>query len=387
MRRAFILLLLLVVAPALFAKATITVVNSDAPGKGFNDPTPAEPVGGNDGKTLGEQRLIAFRYAADVWSRILDSKVEILVNATFTPINRGSESCNILGSAAPVEFVANFENAPKANVWYPVALANSLAGKDLRPATNDISAIFNALLDTDQCAGLKWYYGLDGQHGNKVDVIVVLLHELAHGFGISGTVSLSTGTDLQGMPSIHELHTLDISSGLRWDQMTASGRRQSMLNTGRLVWDGESTRMMANEFLGSVTTLTVTAPPEIARNFDIGTASFGPRADKTALTGNIVAAVDAADDAGPSTSDGCSTYTNADAISGNIAFVDRGTCTYVTKAQRAQAAGASGLIVVDNRRDSPGGVIGFAEANEPVIGIEADPKIVRERLPGARVVP
>jgi hypothetical protein len=37
-------------APA-FASAHITVVNVDGPNEGFNDPTPAAPVGGNPGTT------------------------------------------------------------------------------------------------------------------------------------------------------------------------------------------------------------------------------------------------------------------------------------------------------------------------------------------------
>jgi hypothetical protein len=36
----------------------------DDAGEGFNDPTPVAPVGGNSGTTLGEQRRIAFDYAA-----------------------------------------------------------------------------------------------------------------------------------------------------------------------------------------------------------------------------------------------------------------------------------------------------------------------------------
>ncbi|HEY3053525.1 MAG TPA: PA domain-containing protein [Thermoanaerobaculia bacterium] len=384
MKRLAILLLMILVVPSLFANARITIVNTDAAGKGFNDPTPAQPVGGNEGMTLGEQRLNAFRYAADVWSKLLQSNVEILVNATFSPINRGTDSCNILGSAAPVEFVANFDNAPQQSVWYPVALANSFAKKDLRPASSDITATFNSLIDTDQCAGLKWYYGLDGKHGDKIDLVVVLLHELAHGFGVSGTVSLSSGTDLQGLPSIHEQHTLDIATGLRWDQMTAAQRRQSALNTGRLVWDGPSTRMMANDVLGSVTTLTVVAPSDIARNYDIGTAAFGARADQTALTGNIVAAEDANDADGPSTTDGCSPYTNASAISGNISLVDRGTCTFVKKAQNAQTAGASGVVIVDNRRDTclaPGMAGDDASITIPIISINADDgEAIRKQL-------
>src|ERR1043165_3859597 len=68
------------------AQATITIVNTNAPGVGFNDPPPAAPVGGNTGTTLGQQRLIAFQYAASVWGSKLKSNVEIKIQASFQPL-------------------------------------------------------------------------------------------------------------------------------------------------------------------------------------------------------------------------------------------------------------------------------------------------------------
>jgi hypothetical protein len=368
-------LLILLAAPAVFGKTTITIINNDAANTGFNDKTPAEPVGGNPGTTLGEQRLNAFKYAAEVWGTLIDSKVEILVTATFAPINRGSDSCSILGQAGPTLYVSDFEGAPKSKVWYPIALANAIAGKDLQPDSPDIQAQFNSLIDSAQCSDFKWYYGLDGNHGNKVDLAVVLLHELAHGLGITGTTTLSSGAELRQLPSIHEYHTLDLTTGLRWDQMTAEQRKASALNTGRLVWDGASTYTSANGILGRVTTLTILAPSEIARNYDIGTAAFGPDASHAALTGVVAAASDESNTDGPTTTDGCTAYTNAGAIAGNIALVDRGTCTFVKKAQNAQAAGATGLVVVDNRRETclPPGMAGDdTSITIPIVSISAD---------------
>ena len=42
--------------------AGITIVNMDGAGEGFNDPTPAAPVGGNPGTTIGQQRLNRFHF-------------------------------------------------------------------------------------------------------------------------------------------------------------------------------------------------------------------------------------------------------------------------------------------------------------------------------------
>ena len=66
---------------------TITIVNINAPGVGFNDPTPVPPVGGNTGTTLGQQRLIAFQHAAGL-GPTLDSPVPVFVTAQFIPSPR-----------------------------------------------------------------------------------------------------------------------------------------------------------------------------------------------------------------------------------------------------------------------------------------------------------
>ena len=47
-------------------QARITLVNLDKPGIGLNDPTPVTPVGGNPGKTLGQQRMISYQFAMDL---------------------------------------------------------------------------------------------------------------------------------------------------------------------------------------------------------------------------------------------------------------------------------------------------------------------------------
>jgi hypothetical protein len=96
--------------------AQFVIVNINPPGVGFNDPSPATPVGGNTGTTLGQQRLIAFEHAAAIWSARLDSNVPIRIRAQFTPLAAG-----VLGSASPVSVSANFPNAPLANTWYQAA--------------------------------------------------------------------------------------------------------------------------------------------------------------------------------------------------------------------------------------------------------------------------
>jgi hypothetical protein len=101
----FVFATLLLASANAFAGATITIVNKNAPGVGFNDPTAAAPVGGNTGTTLGQQRLNAFQFAAGVWGAKLDSKVEVKIFATFEPLACTATSATLGSRSGPRHLV------------------------------------------------------------------------------------------------------------------------------------------------------------------------------------------------------------------------------------------------------------------------------------------
>src|SRR5918998_6915226 len=68
------------------AAATIVIQNTDGANEGFNDPTPAAPVGGNTGTTVGQQRLNAFQFAANLWGATLRSDAVITIEASWAPL-------------------------------------------------------------------------------------------------------------------------------------------------------------------------------------------------------------------------------------------------------------------------------------------------------------
>jgi hypothetical protein len=173
--------------------ATITVVNNDGAGEGFNDTTAVAPVGGNPGTTRGAQRLNAFTYAADLWGAQLTSGVTIKVDATMDALTCSSTSAT-LGSAGANTVHYNFTNAPYTNTYYPQALANKIAGTDLTTSFSDIVARFNSAIGTTCAFPRTWYYGLDGNPGgSQLDFVTVVLHELGHGLGFQTYVTLSSG--------------------------------------------------------------------------------------------------------------------------------------------------------------------------------------------------
>jgi hypothetical protein len=343
------------------ADATVVLMNGDAPNVGLNDPAPRSPIGGNAGTTLGQQRLIALQYAADIWGSQLDSPVPIYVLVSF-----GVRSCTatsaVLASAGAWDAFANFASAGafpgpvQADTWHHSALADKRAGADLSPGEPDLLAIFNVNLGQANCfAGSGFYYGLDrNEPANGTDLVAVALHEFGHGLGFQQFASLTTGAEPLGFTDVYGLNLLDTSTMKTWDQMTDAERVASAINSRKVVWNGAEVYAGAPSVLEfGVPALTITAPAGIAGSYEVGTASFGAPLTAAGVAGTIVQALDAADPSGPSTTDGCTPLTNAAAVAGKIALVDRGTCGFIVKAANLQAAGAIAMIVADNAPGSP----------------------------------
>jgi hypothetical protein len=341
-RRSLLPLLLLATLAArpLFA-ASIVIVNADPAGTGLNDPSPAAPVGGNAGTTLGQQRLIVFQQAAAIWGGLLASTVTIRVSASFAPLLPCTATTGILGQTYPNTVWSDFSGAPIAGTWYVKALANKFAGSDLDGTTVDITTQFNSSLGQTGClTGTSFYLGLDNNHGSNVNFLTVALHEFAHGLGFY-SVANQNGTFQGNLPAIFDRFIYDDTLGQTWDKLTNTQRATSQVNTGNLTWSGTAANAFASTYLGKRQRLLVTAPAAAAGTYSVGTASFGPALSNPGVTGQIVAALYS------SATDACSPITSN--VSGKIALIDRGTCNFTTKVKNAQNAGAIGAVIADNK--------------------------------------
>src|ERR1043165_3137223 len=228
----------IIASPAAFAGSNIVIENGDPAGVGFNDPTPATPVGGNSGTTLGQQRLMAFQTAASIWGAALNSGPTITVHATWEALTCTSNSA-VLGSAGAATLRRDFASAPFAGTWYSAALGNALSGTDSNPAGAEITAHFNINLGNTGCLdGTHWYLGLDGNHGSDEDLVTVLMHEFGHGLGFQSYVNVSTGTLNSGFPGIFDRFLFDNTTNKTWVQMTDAERMASAINKNNLVWIG-----------------------------------------------------------------------------------------------------------------------------------------------------
>ena len=358
--------------------ATIVIVNNDGAGEGFNDPTVVAPVPGNPGTTIGQQRLNVFQAAANIWGSLLPSAVTIRVTSQFNP-QTCSASGAVLGSAGPVGLFRDFAGAPFAGTWYYSALANRLTGVDLNAAANDINATFNSNLGTLVTCPFTWYYGLDGNEGTAIELLPVVLHELGHGLGFSTQTSGTTGNFASGFPTIFDRFMYDATSGLHWNQMTATQRIASAISCGKLSWDGPSVRSASGQVLGPKALLRITGTAGANGDYQVGAASFGPALSTTAVTGPVVLY----DDGAPPNTDACEA--SVIDLTGKIALIDRGTCPFVDKVLNAQTAGAIGVIIADNVAGCPPAGLGGSNPSVTIPSVRitlADGNLLKANLAG-----
>ncbi|MFH1969562.1 MAG: hypothetical protein ABIJ53_04500 [Verrucomicrobiota bacterium] len=160
---------------------------------------------GDIGVTWPEDAKAAFSYAASIWASLLDSSVPIVISACWA--NMDYISPYLLGHGGARSYYRDFTGAPQAGTYYPVATANALYGSDLNGSdTEDIVIAYNA-------ERTDWYMGTDGNcPGTKIDFASVVLHEMCHGLGFIGSMSVSGGSGSwgsSGYPFIYDQFTED----------------------------------------------------------------------------------------------------------------------------------------------------------------------------------
>jgi len=362
--------------------AIIEISSRDAAGVGFNDPTPVEPVGGNPGTTLGEQRLFVYRYVADLWQQAIKSNVTIKVSAGWEALACTSTTA-VLGSAGAWNIWHDFPNGAPGT-WYHQALANSLAGTNLSDGTPDdgtgygnvdIKTQFNVNLGNAGCLdGQGFYLGVDGKAGSQINFVATLLHELGHGLGFTVLTSNQNGNRISpvtgnyvatgGLPAIWEGYLLDTSINKTWLQMTNAERQASAVKPLQLAWTGANAVSGAAATLSGTPVVQVFSPvPGTIRFSDYGTASFGPAVAGTNRRFGVLV---------NSLTDGCTAYDAAAtaALTGKTAVIDRGTCAFVTKVKNAQNAGATAVIIANNAPGTAPGLGGSdATITIPVVSV------------------
>lgn len=154
---------------------------------------------------------MAFDYAVSIWEALITSDETIVVNACWrTDLGEG-----VLGSAGTITYHENFTDAPRENTFYPAALANTLAGRDLNDDDNSDrdgdGDDADAEIRLNLSSTFNWYFSTDGNPpSNQVDFVSIALHEMGHGLGFAGLMTVIGNTGSWGAsPAIYDRFTED----------------------------------------------------------------------------------------------------------------------------------------------------------------------------------
>ncbi|MBK8741020.1 MAG: DUF11 domain-containing protein [Betaproteobacteria bacterium] len=257
------------------------------------------------------------------------------------PMDCGGHGSHVAGTAAAFGMTAGgatFAGPYDAN---PATYSGLLVGPGTAPqALLYALRVFGCFGTTGLASqAIDWALDPNGD-ADLSDHLDVVNMSLGSSFGgvLSATAVAADNAALAGVIMV-------ISAGNSGDTFfiggsPASGNR--VISTAASVDDGPS-----------VVSVTVNSPGSIAGNYLGGAAAFGPA--PSGQTANAVLGIDPTAPAacGTDANDGCCALTNAAAMAGNICVVNRGTCGFVVKAAMCQAAGAIGMIVVNNAPGSP----------------------------------
>jgi len=153
----------------------------------------------------------AVVYAAALWAIYLNSPVQITLEACWT----ASLGPSVLGHSGAIGSSRDFSGATQAGTWYQIALANALHGADLDPAKDDFAMAFSS--------SFSWYYGTDGNPAaGQYDLVSVVLHEVCHGLGFAGSMSVTAGIGSWGYGTGYPYI---------YDRFTENGASEALLNT------------------------------------------------------------------------------------------------------------------------------------------------------------
>ena len=174
----------------------------------------------------------AVQHAIDIWSRNFESKVPINIEASW----ERSFDNRVLGSARPGYYFNDFPGAPTPELWYPSALANALAGRDLDPKQREIFLTVNSTP--------LWYTGTDGKpNSREYDLTSVVLHEIAHGLGFLSNAeydsSLGTGTGYMFQPTPFDAY-VQLPDGRTLTDFCSRSIDLGNALLGPLYWSGAS---------------------------------------------------------------------------------------------------------------------------------------------------
>jgi len=303
-------------------------------------------------------------------------------NPLYSPVG-----WQVAESKVPMGFFADSYSLLSSGKY--LTRGNNVAAYDDNVTTTSGNGVLNSTTNSpDGTSTLTFDYAYDQSKGPRdASNLAAGITNLFYWNNMLHDVMMAHGFDEVSANFQYKNLTTDPTTGaklgkdndfVRAESQDGSGRNNANFSSPA---DGASGRMQMYLFDNTAAnTLTISAPSSIAGTYKFGTASFGASVAKltatTAFAGNIVVINDGVSADGGVHS--CAAPTNAAAIAGNIALIQRGGCTapasnnYTDKVKFAQNAGAIAAVIFDSDRNStvvlsPGGT--DATVTIPVIGI------------------
>ena len=152
--------------------------------------------------------------------------------------------------------------------------------------------------------------------------------------------------------------------GLGGDYVKAEGFDGSGTNNANFATppDGSSGRMQMYLWDGNAASCS-----DLSISSSTFTGSMAVGYAEFSAIGSVTANVILVNDGSGAVTDACSAIINS--VAGKIALIDRGTCSFVSKAQAAQAAGAVGVIIANNTGGAPPNMSGTPMLSIPCVSV------------------
>jgi hypothetical protein len=174
----------------------------------WNDPTPATPIDGNSGTTLGQQRRNALLYTGQLLTEQLQITVPIQVQACWDSQGGSVSEGATIASAGPATYALDSPGfrlpwLPDKYAFYAVTEIVRQGGTQQCGALGgdcdvaDIVATFNTDIDPpNNVVNEPFYYGFTGvsKPTRSIDFVSVSMHEITHGLGFIGLVNTDPGS-------------------------------------------------------------------------------------------------------------------------------------------------------------------------------------------------
>ena len=141
------------------------------------------------GQPWPDEAIEAFAFAAELWEQHVESTVPIRVRAVWSNFGDRPDAENLLGSAGPTRIVRfNESNGVFADTWYPVAMASAITEQNI---VDDIEGESFDIVANLSCEQPRWHFDTSRvPPAQRIDFATVVLHEIGHGLGFTGSMSV-----------------------------------------------------------------------------------------------------------------------------------------------------------------------------------------------------